>query len=92
MYDKNMIEALADRLREEVARTRGRGLRLSFEWLKDVLDDDANLTRKVLEKSGFQPPASEVWTTGRGEMNLSRVGFPPVLADKLTDILDAHDA
>ncbi len=92
MYDKSMIDALAHRLRDEVARTHGRGLRVSFEWLKDVLDDDATLTRNVLETAGFEPPAAEIWTTGRGEWNLNRLCYPPIFADKLTDVLDAYDS
>lgn len=91
MYDNKMINALANKLRDEVNSTRGHGLRINFEWLMDVLDDDDALARQVLERAGFEPPAAEIWTSGRGGWDLDRVTYAPILADKLTDILDAYD-
>ena len=91
MYDNKMINTLANKLRDAGEKSRGRGLRINLEWLMDVLDDDDAMARLVLERAGYEPPAAEIWTTGRGEWDLDRVTYAPILADTLTNILDAYD-
>jgi hypothetical protein len=91
MYDTNMINELATALRGETERSHGNGLRLNFAWLMGVLDGDAGLCEQVLERAGFEPPDLAIWSTGNGAWSLERVTYPPIFADKLTDILDHYD-
>jgi hypothetical protein len=82
-----MIHELAARLR----RVAERGVRLPFDWLKNILDDDEDLTRSVLTLAGFRPPESIEWYSGKGAKTLADVCYPTGLADDLTDILDDYD-
>jgi hypothetical protein len=88
MYDDTMIREMADLLRNIATKARGRGMRISFEWLRDILDGDERLTRRVLTAAGFAPPTSTEWSYGRGEAHLAQHAYPEGLADRLTDILD----
>ncbi|MEX5577733.1 hypothetical protein [Pseudophaeobacter sp. A-200-2] len=87
MDETDMIDDLADLLRNEANKSRGRGLRISLPWLVNVLDGDGKLARHVLRRAGFSPdPAT--WSTGRGAAELGDFSYPPVLANNLTDVLD----
>lgn len=87
MYEPEMVDSLADLLRKEANKTRGRGLRISLSWLMNVLNGDEKLARHVLYCAGFTPdPAT--WSIGRGAAELGNFSYPPVLADSITDVLN----
>ncbi|WP_288940995.1 hypothetical protein [uncultured Roseovarius sp.] len=90
-YSPAMVTDLAAALKRISNKTGPQGLRLSFEWLSDVLDDDEDLAERVLRAAGFEPPQATEWTTGAGGRTLASVTYTPILADELTDILDEHD-
>jgi len=92
LWEKNvqMISELADQLRSYADRARG-GVRLSEEWLTNVLDGDGQLARNVLRAAGFTPPPATEWTTGKGMRRMDDVGYLPNLSDRLTDVLDYYD-
>ena len=48
MYEPEMVDSLADLLRKEANKTRGRGLRISLSWLTNALNGDEKLARHVL--------------------------------------------
>jgi hypothetical protein len=91
MYDDTMIREMADLIRNIAPKARGRGMRIPFEWLRDILDGDERLTRRVLTAAGFMPPTSTEWTFGRGGARLEQYAYPEGLADRLTDILDDYE-
>ncbi len=86
-----LVNDLATTLRNAANRSRGRGMRVSFEWLCDTLDGDETLTRQVLMRAGFTPPMATEWAYGKGCARLADHCYPELLADHLTDILDDHD-
>ena len=87
-----MVEQLAAILRSLVNTKAGKsGLRISFEWILDVLDGDELLTRRVLTAAGFTPPLSTEWFCGRGKKTINDVCYDRLLADNLTDVLDLFD-
>ncbi|WP_417676731.1 hypothetical protein [Pseudodonghicola sp.] len=90
METSPMVRELADLIRNAASRAGGRGMRISFEWLCDVLDGDQRLTRCVLVAAGFQPPEATEWRTGRGDARLADHVYPELLADRLTESLDYY--
>lgn len=90
-YDDEMISEMVKEIRRIADRAGSGGMRIRFDWLCATLDADEELTRRVLERAGFAPPKSEEWSTGRGRARLADHGFPDLLADNLTDILDRYD-
>ncbi|QFT97389.1 hypothetical protein FIU85_08755 [Roseovarius sp. THAF8] len=89
-YDPAMITSMAREIQRIADRSGPGGMRISFEWLEDVLDGDEILTRRVLTAAGFSPPTEVEWRRGKGRDQLSDRGYPGLLEDRLTDILDDH--
>lgn len=90
MYDNTMISELANLLRNIATKAGSRGMRISFEWVRDILDGDESLARRVLIAAGFTPPTSTEWNFGRGGSRLEQYAYPEGLADRLTEILDDY--
>ena len=90
MHDDKMICEMGALLRNIATKARGRGMRIPFEWLRDILDGDERLTRRVLTAAGFTPPTSTEWSFGRGGARLEQYAYPEGLADRLTDVLDYY--
>jgi hypothetical protein len=90
-YNDDMVDELADLLETYVSRSGRHGLRLELDWVAEAVDDDLELAAAVLRRAGFEPPEAAVWTAGRGGKVLGNFCHPPVLADKLTDVLDRFD-
>lgn len=86
-----MIDEMAREIRRIADRAGRGGMRIRFDWLCATLDGDEELTRRVFDRAGFAPPKSEEWSTGQGRARLADHGYPDLLADTLTDILDRHD-
>ena len=86
-----MIDEMAKEIRRIADRAGRGGMRIRFDWLRDALDGDDELTRRVFERAGFAPPKSEEWSTGLGRARLADHGYPVLLADNLTDILDRYE-
>ena len=87
-YDEDMIDDLADRLRAVGARNGG--VRIEFDWLRDALGGDAELTCRVFKAAGFKRPVSEEWYVGHGAKRLEVAAYPEKLADDFADILDDY--
>lgn len=90
--NEHMIDDLAALLRNTAARAGRRGMRVSYEWLRGVLDDDDRMTRQVLLRAGFTPPRATEWSVGGGGAALSHFTYPATLEDAMTDILEDYDA
>ncbi|KAA8605929.1 hypothetical protein, partial [Salipiger aestuarii] len=90
MYDDEMIEDLAEPLRKFARRSGGAGLRVSLEWLRDALNGDERLARKVLRRAGFHPPEATFFSTGEGGKQLHHFTYPEALSGDLTEIHDDY--
>ena len=88
MHDNDIINDLADLLRDEASKSNGRGLRISLHWLVKVMGGDGRLARNVLRCAGFAPDPI-TWSVGGGAAELGNFSYPPVLANNLKEIRGA---
>ncbi|MCM2561002.1 hypothetical protein M8756_01920 [Lutimaribacter sp. EGI FJ00015] len=86
-FDDDLVQELADKLSDLARRARGRGMRVSFEWLSDTLG--THLARAVLKRAGFQP-CPEQWAIGAGNSRPGEFTFPEVFAEQMEEVVDDY--
>jgi len=86
-FDDDLVQALADKLSALARRGRGRGMRVSFEWLSDALG--TQLARAVLKRAGFKP-CPEQWAIGAGNSRPGEFTFPEVFAEQMEEVVDDY--
>lgn len=67
------------------------GMWLDFEWLANICDEDPDLARTVLIRSGFRPAPNGRWLWARGNRSFAAVGGDKsAFSNSVTDLLDLH--
>ena len=85
--DDDLVQTLADKLSALARRGKGRGMRVSFEWLSDAIGP--HLACAVLKRAGFRR-CPEQWAVGNGDSRPGEFTFPEVFAEQMEDILFDH--
>jgi hypothetical protein len=84
-FPDELIQELADPIMTLARRAKGRGMRIDFDFVADVLG--ARLARAVFKRAGFRR-LSEQWATGEGDARVENFTFPDTFAEGLEDVMD----